>query len=143
MKPCGHHTLTVVAAALAMKGRARVPAAVRPMDPRSTERLLSLLMQSSLHPLVPGIASQSASSLFCRNVRRRVPPLQTSELSFERARASIRLSYSKLLLLQCSHAERPLANLGEPCMPDLSTRVRPASRLRFSLRFVLRLIGVE
>src|SRR5262249_31489259 len=39
-------------------------------------------------------------------------------LSFKRARASIRLSYSKLLLLQCSHAEIPLANLGEPCVPD-------------------------
>src|SRR5262249_37043541 len=43
-KPWGHHTVTVVAAALAMKGRPRVPAAARPRDPRSTERLLSLLM---------------------------------------------------------------------------------------------------
>jgi len=78
---------------------------------------------------VPRIVSQSVSSLFCRNVRRRVPPLQTSELSFERARASIRLSYSRLLLLQCSHAEIPLANLGEPCMRDLGTR-RPVSIAR-------------
>jgi len=35
-------------AALAMKGRERVPIAARPIDPRSTERLLSLLMSSSL-----------------------------------------------------------------------------------------------
>jgi hypothetical protein len=44
MKPWGHHTLTVVAAALAMKGRPRVAAAARPMEPRSTERLPSLRM---------------------------------------------------------------------------------------------------
>src|SRR5258708_27466638 len=43
-KPWVHHTLAVVAAALAMKGRARVPAAANPKDPRSTERRLSLRM---------------------------------------------------------------------------------------------------
>src|SRR5258707_13039637 len=47
-KPWVHHTLAVLSAALAMKGRARVPIAARPTDPRSTERLLSLLMPSSL-----------------------------------------------------------------------------------------------
>src|SRR5215469_12248056 len=47
-KPWVHHTLAVLAAALAMKGRASVPIAARPTDPRSTERLLSLLMASSL-----------------------------------------------------------------------------------------------
>jgi hypothetical protein len=36
---------------LAMKGRARVPVAARPIDPRSTERLLSLLM--SILPALP------------------------------------------------------------------------------------------
>src|SRR5215510_11967860 len=141
MKPWGHHTLTVVAAALAMKGRARVPAAVRPMDPRSTERLLSLLMQSSLHPLVPGIASQSVSSLFCRSVRRRVPPLQhRSSHSSEHAPRS---GYPTANCFYCNAAMQryPLANLGEACVPD-ARGVRPASRLRFSLRFVLRLIGV-
>src|SRR5260370_14536452 len=44
MKAWVHHTLAVVAAALAMKGRARVPAAANPKDPWSTERRLSLRM---------------------------------------------------------------------------------------------------
>src|SRR5215472_6021566 len=47
-KPWVHHTLAVLAAALAMKGRARVPAAARPTDPRRTERLLNLRMPSLL-----------------------------------------------------------------------------------------------
>src|SRR5579875_1168980 len=40
-KPCVHHTVAVLAAALAIWGRARVPAATNPNDPRSTERLLT------------------------------------------------------------------------------------------------------
>src|SRR5215831_13356174 len=47
-KPWVHHTLAVMAAALAMKGRAKVPAAASPSEVRSTERLLSLRMPSSL-----------------------------------------------------------------------------------------------
>src|ERR1043166_1122327 len=43
-KPCGHHTLAVLAAALATWGRAKVAAAARATDPRTTERLLSLCM---------------------------------------------------------------------------------------------------
>src|ERR1700736_2258995 len=43
-KPCVHHTVAVLAAALAMNGRARLPAAANAADPRSSERLLSLLM---------------------------------------------------------------------------------------------------
>src|ERR1043166_115805 len=43
-KPCGHHTLAVLAAALATCGRARVAAAARATEPRTTERLLSLFM---------------------------------------------------------------------------------------------------
>src|ERR1700740_663635 len=46
-KPWVHHTLAVLSVALAMKGRATVPIAARPMEPLSTERLLSLLMPSS------------------------------------------------------------------------------------------------
>ena len=42
--PCCHHTVAVLAAALAMKGRAKAPAAANPNDARSTERLLSLFM---------------------------------------------------------------------------------------------------
>src|SRR5262249_52646233 len=45
---CVHHTLAVLAAALAMKGHARAPAAAAPTDPRSTERLLNLRMPFSL-----------------------------------------------------------------------------------------------
>src|SRR5262249_16842006 len=104
MKPWGHHTLTVVAAALAMKGRARVPAAVRPMDPRSTERLLSLLIAILLASPRAGNRVAIRVVVFRKNVRRRVPPFQTSE-TLIRASTRLRLSYSKLRLLQCSHAE--------------------------------------
>src|SRR6202011_3432791 len=45
-KPCVHHTVAVLAAALAMNGRARLPAAASAADPRSSERLLSLLMMT-------------------------------------------------------------------------------------------------
>jgi len=41
-KPCAHHTVAVVAAALVTKGRVNVPAAARPSDPRSTERLVDI-----------------------------------------------------------------------------------------------------
>src|SRR6516225_3290495 len=43
-KPCAHHTVAVVASAFAIYGRANVPAAARPNDPRSTVRLVRLLM---------------------------------------------------------------------------------------------------
>src|ERR1051326_988840 len=42
--PCGHHTLAVLAAALATCGRASVADAARATAPRTTERLLSLFM---------------------------------------------------------------------------------------------------
>src|SRR5580700_9023262 len=60
-KPWVHHTLAEVAAALATNGRARVPAAARLREPRSTERLLSLLMSILPCPL-PGAAIRSRSS---------------------------------------------------------------------------------
>src|SRR5215831_3389308 len=58
IKPWVHHTLAVLPAALAMKGRPSVPIAARPTDPRSTERLLSLLMPSSLIRSVARIAAR-------------------------------------------------------------------------------------
>src|SRR4029077_14288303 len=57
-KPWVHHTLAVLAAALAMKGRPRVPAAARATDPCRTERLLSLLM-----PILPCFHLGRARSL--------------------------------------------------------------------------------
>src|SRR6516164_8663391 len=62
MKPWVHHTLAVLPAAFAMKGRPSVPIAARPTDPRSTERLLSLLMPSSLLFSAARIASRFARS---------------------------------------------------------------------------------
>src|SRR6516162_9682746 len=47
-KPCTHHTVAVLASALAIWGRAIAPAAASPIEPRSTERLVSLSMDSSL-----------------------------------------------------------------------------------------------
>src|SRR5262249_37994515 len=62
MKPWVHHTLAVLAAALAMKGRARVPAAARPTDPPSIERRLSLrTLTSLLSPRPREIASPAAA----------------------------------------------------------------------------------
>src|SRR6516162_3878179 len=61
MKPWDHHTDTVVAAALAMKGRARVPAAPRPREPQITVRLLRLLI--TLSSLVCGISPNSPWSV--------------------------------------------------------------------------------
>src|SRR5438093_4523968 len=43
-KPCAHHTSAVVAAALAMKGRAKVPAAAAARELRSTDRRLRFPM---------------------------------------------------------------------------------------------------
>src|SRR5215471_13153675 len=50
MKPWAHHTLALLAAALTTWGRANAPAAANPMDARSIERLLSLLI--SILPLI-------------------------------------------------------------------------------------------
>src|SRR5277367_3838917 len=47
MKPWTHHTVAVVAAALAIKGRANVPAATKPIEPRSTERRVNRPMSVS------------------------------------------------------------------------------------------------
>src|SRR5579884_2306104 len=44
MKPCTHHTVAVVAAASATKGRAKLPAAAKPNDARSSERLETFSM---------------------------------------------------------------------------------------------------
>src|SRR6516164_765698 len=45
-KPCTHHTVAVLASALAIKGRAIAPAAASPADARKTDRLVSLSISS-------------------------------------------------------------------------------------------------
>src|SRR5215469_18081137 len=52
-KPCVHHTSAVVAAALAIKGRASVPPAAKPRELRSTERRLRFPMSVSFPVLAP------------------------------------------------------------------------------------------
>src|SRR5215470_11751536 len=46
-KPCTHHTVAVLAAALATYGHPSAETAANPADPRNTERLLSLFMPFS------------------------------------------------------------------------------------------------
>src|SRR6202011_4438184 len=121
----GHHTVAVVAAALAMKGRPRIPAAATASDPRIAERLLSLRMPILLAlPFVPRIVSESASYLFCKNVgRRRTSVANIGALIRAGTRLS-RLSYSKSPLLQCSHAGMPLliwASCAWPSWPHSSS----------------------
>src|SRR6516165_1214688 len=93
-----------------MKGRPRVPAAARPSDPRSTERLLSLLMPILL--VSPRAANRFAVRVVVVLYDRQAPRTSVAHIggSLERARASSRLSYSKSPLLQCSHAGMSLAN---------------------------------
>src|SRR5215831_7275090 len=47
-KPCTHHTVAVLASALATKGRAIAPAAASPADARNIDRLVSLSISPSL-----------------------------------------------------------------------------------------------
>src|SRR6516162_6134802 len=53
MNPCVHHTSAVVAAPLAINGRATVPAAARPKEPRSTERRVSIAISFSARAARP------------------------------------------------------------------------------------------
>src|SRR6266849_9054111 len=46
-KPCAHHTSAVVAAALAIWGRAKVPAATRPRELCNSERRVNLVISVS------------------------------------------------------------------------------------------------
>src|SRR6516164_9123671 len=47
-KPCTHHTVAVLASALAIKGRPIPPAAASPADARKTDRLVSVSISSLL-----------------------------------------------------------------------------------------------
>src|SRR5262249_14415108 len=134
-KPWGHHTVTVVAAALAMKGRPRVPAAARPRDPRSTERLLSLLM-----PILLGspraanrVAVRVVVVLYERHASRTsVANIETLIRASTRLDPTILQQVASIAMQQCSHAEIPLANLGEPCVRprDRCSRVDRVPRLK-------------
>src|SRR5579883_2550029 len=89
MKPCAHHTVAVVAAALAICGRAKAPAAASASEPRSTDRRVGVVMLLSflfgpgafVFPAAPGRLPGAAAGDTCaprrpadRGSRRRVPP---------------------------------------------------------------------
>src|SRR5262245_20722453 len=66
-KPCGHHTVTVLAAALASNGRPRLAAAAAPREPRSSKRRLSLAITDP--PFLHAVVLRSARAhvlFFCR-----------------------------------------------------------------------------
>src|SRR5207244_2190190 len=71
MKPCVHHTSAVVAAALAIYGRAKGPAAASPRELRSTERLVRFIMPVFLLPIAPRSKRAGADYLLRSSIERR------------------------------------------------------------------------
>src|SRR5579875_435484 len=62
IKPCVHHTVAVLAAALAIWGRAKAPAAANPTEARSSERLESLFI-----PRFPSISGDHCGAYLPSN----------------------------------------------------------------------------
>src|SRR5271169_6693850 len=66
-KPCTHQTVAVLAAALAMYGRARMPVATTAAELRNSERLVGLIIGSSF----PVRAASPLQAFFRQSVIRR------------------------------------------------------------------------